>query len=219
MSPSRRIALAEVLVSVGMVRPIDTVLLVSAMLSSVVATEDIDGIFGARTLGHDDVVLQLAWPLFHAAMGAQTPAAQRAVVGEFCALVEAEETLASRLPRGLPSDGKRAAALLKRTLEGGPDFWGDFGEAAEAQAELILTDVARTPPTPGKVALLAALVQPTVAMERHQMWSDDRLFHVQTYSIVPGQPAWNTRDAVLSGSKESWLRRTRPQQRESRCGK
>ena len=33
------------------------------------------------------------------------------------------------------------------------------------------------------------------------MWSDDRAFQIQTYSIVPGQPAWKTREAVLARIK------------------
>ncbi len=203
MSASHRIALAEVLVTVAVFRPVDTALLVAAIRSSVAATETIDGIFRARTLGHDDVVLELAWPLFHAAMGSQTPDAQSVVFRELCALAEVEGELARRLPRGLPNDGKRAAALAERTLEGGPQFWGDFEDAAKAQAELVLADIAHTAPTPGKAALLKALVQPAIAMERRQSWSDAQAFHIQTYSIVPEQPAWKTREAPVS---RSWTR-------------
>jgi hypothetical protein len=47
------------------------------------------------------------------------------VIGELCALVEAEADIAARRAGGLPGDGERADQLVKRVVGGGPQFWCD----------------------------------------------------------------------------------------------
>ena len=136
-------------------------------------------------------------------MGARTLEAQRAVLSELCALVEAEEEVAMRRAGGLPNDGKRAGALLERTLEGGPHFWGDFGEAAKAHGEVLLAGVAQEAPTPGQVAVLKALVGPAISAQRQQTWADEDRFMVRTYSISPEEPAWEAREVLREHIKNT----------------
>jgi hypothetical protein len=202
MPASRRIVLAELLTTVAQLRPLDTVHAVAAMRSSTASDETITGIFRERTVRHGDVILHLAWPLFHAAMGAQTTEAQQAVLNEFCALAEAEGNISEQGNHRLPNDGRRTAQLVERTLEGGPEFWGDFDAAARAQGQLFLNDLSRTAPTPGKRALLKALVQPAIAVERRQTWSDERAIHFRTYAVAPDDSAWVTRTILLGRIKE-----------------
>lgn len=201
LSPSQRIAFADVLVTIAAFRPTDTAALVTALRTSVAASETVDGIFRTRTFEHDDVVLELAWPLFRAAMGAQTASAREAVLSELCRLTETEAQIGARRG-GLPNDGKRAAALVERTLEGGPQFWGDFEDAALTQAERLLSRLALQPPSAGDVALLKALVRPALALERRQTWSDDNAIHMQTYTISPAHPGWKTRASLLERIRE-----------------
>ncbi|RYD66550.1 MAG: ATP-binding protein [Verrucomicrobiaceae bacterium] len=202
MSASHRLALAEVLVTIAAFRPVDTAILVRALRLSIVPDETIDGLFRTRTLGQDDVILKLAWPLFHAAMGAQTVDEQRVVLSELCALAETEAELASRLTHGLPNDGKRAAALVKRTLEGGPQFWSGFDDVAKEQAEHVLAAVSHAAPIPGKLALLKALIQTLISVERRQTWSDGNAVHFQTHAIGTGHPTWAIRATILTRIKE-----------------
>jgi hypothetical protein len=198
MTASHRLALADVLVTLGPFCPSESTRLVGALRSSVVADEKIDFILGERVVGQNDVLLALAWPAFHAAIGAQDLEAQRLVLGELCSLAEAEGDLAAHLPGGLPNDGKRAAELIPRTLEGGPQFWCEFVDIGREHAERLLADLEREPPTPGKLAVLTSLVQELVTTERKREWFDDRHFHMQTYALGPGDPAWDIREALLA---------------------
>lgn len=197
-----RIVIAEVLLDVATFRPADTVALSRALRSSVVASETIEGVFRRREVGQDDVVLKLAWPVFHAAMGAGTPREREQVLEELCALTTLEAEIAARRTRGLPRDGRRAAELVGRTLEGGPEFWADFEDAASTIAARLLADVSKEPVTPAKAAVLRALLEPAVALERRQTWSEDYTIHIQTYLVLPGQPAWKTREAILGRAKD-----------------
>lgn len=202
MSASQRLAMTRVLESVALVHPTATAAVVKVMRTSTAADVRVDGIFGERVIRQSDVLLALAWPLFHAAMGAQDGTACEAVLRELCALTEAEAELAPQLERGLPHDGKRAAALVERVLEGGQHFWGDFDEAARKLAEELLTMLSSQPPTNGKLALLQALVQPTIAVRRSQTWNDEQAVRIQQFAIGPKHPGWSTRSTLLARIKE-----------------
>ncbi len=210
MTASRRLALVELLETVAAFQPVAATRMVEALRLYAAPDETIRTIFDARTVGQDEILLSLAWPLFHAAMGAQTLEAQEAVLVELCELADVESDLALRLRRGLPNDGKRAATLVTRVLAGGPQFWGDFDTAARTLGEALLNDVSRQPPTSGKRTLLKALVQPAVSIERQQTWSDERAFHMQTFAIGPDHPAWTTREVLLARIKDALSTGTTP---------
>lgn len=197
-----RIVIAEVLLDVATFRPADTVALSRALRSSVVGSETIEGLFGSREVGQDDVILELAWPVFHAAMGAQTPVECEQILEELCVLTEIEAEIATRRPRGLRNVGKNAASLVERTLQGGPQFWADFEDAASALAARLLGRVAKEPATALLAAVLKALLKPAMALERHQTWSEDYTLHLQAYVVQPGHPAWRTRESILTCVKD-----------------
>ena len=203
MSAARRLALADTLVWVASFAPSTTADIVRMLRSSTVADETVDRILRKQTVRHDDVILALAWPLFHAAMGADDVDERGLVFRELCALVEAEGELAPRLPRGLPNDGKRAAQLLTRTMEGGPDFLEDFDEIAVREAELLVQKFATDPPTPGKVALLRSLVKTAVSADRHRSWSGEDAVTFQTYAVGPETSGWAPRQALLGRIKDA----------------
>jgi len=198
---SARILIAQVLVDVAAFHPIETVELIRQLRSSVVEGEAVDAIFGNRELGQDDVVLELGWPLFHAAMGATTPTEREQVLEELCVLTELESGIAGRRTRGLPNDGKRAGQLVGRILQGGPQFSADFEDAAAAIALGLLDSFKKEPLTLENEAVLKALLEPAVALQRRQTWSENYNIHIQTYIVLPSHPAWNTREAILNRIK------------------
>src|SRR5207244_10412581 len=55
--------------------------------------------------------------------------------------------------------------------------------------------------TPSMVAVLKALLGPAMALERQQTWSEDYTLHIQTDIILPGHPAWQTRELLLTRVK------------------
>jgi len=203
MSASQRVAVSDVLETISHFHPRAAVSLVSALRRNSAPDETIEGIFAFKVVGQTDIVLSLAWPLFGAAMGAQSPEDKEAVLRELCALTEAEAELAPSLPRGLPNDGKRAAALVTRVLEGGPQFWSEYDDTAKQLGTELIDALTRQAPSRGQSALLQALVQPILETERRQTWADDRSFTWRTFSIAPGGPAWSTREAVLVRLKEA----------------
>lgn len=210
MPANQRVALADVVEAVAPFHPLGVASLAGAMRRDQSPDETLDGLFGPKVVGQSDVLLSLAWPLFHGAMGAGAPAECEAVLRELCALAEAEAQLAPTLPRGLPNDGKRAAALITRVLEGGPQFVSDYDDAARTLCFELIAALGRNPPTPGQVALLKALVESVLALERRQSWSDDRSFSWRTVQIVPGTPAWATREDVLARVKAALAAESTP---------
>jgi hypothetical protein len=201
MSASQRLALASVVEAVAPFHPLGTASLARTMRLERAPDENVDGLFGTKVVGQGDVLLALAWPVFRGAMGAEAPAERVAVLRELCALTEAEAELAPKLRHGLPNDGKRAAALVTRVLEGGPQFWSDYDDTARTLCSELIATLGQNPPTLGQAALLRALVEPVLALERRQSWSDGRSFTWRTFAIAPDTLAWSTRKDVLAQVK------------------
>ncbi|MBK8999589.1 MAG: ATP-binding protein [Myxococcales bacterium] len=199
LTASQRIGLAETLLAIAVFRPSETAMLARQLRTSSVQPETIDGIFGSRVISQDDVLLELAWPVCHAALGARTLDEQRAVLNELCQLAEAEAELGQR---GMRNDGRRARDLIRRTLEGGSQFAGDFNEAAAECADSILSRLAAQEPTPGVSSLLEAVVEHVVSVERHQTVFDEHAVHFGRYVIGPDHPAWATRDQILRRTRQ-----------------
>ena len=117
---------------------------------------------------------------------------------ELCAIAEDEVVIVSTQLRRPPNDGKRAAALIERVVEGGPSFWSDYSDVAGVIALEVLDRLAREIPTPGTRALLKALVEPLLAVERRQVWSDEKSIGWRKIRIQPGVAAWSARERVLN---------------------
>lgn len=202
MSARQRRALVDVLEAIALFQPTATAALIREMRQSTVSDDRYETVLGETVVGQSDVLLALARPLLRAAMGALTTDAQEAVLRELCALAEVETNIAQQLERGLPNDGKRAATIIESVLEGSPQFWGNFDEAAKSLGDELLAELGRQSPTLGKKALLKSLVQPAIALVRRQTWSDESSIFTQTIELGPDHPGWATRNALLSQIKD-----------------
>ncbi len=203
MRASQRMAIAEALTAVAAARPLNTARVIQTMRVSTAPDEVQPGLFRPQTIGQRDVVRSLAWPLFHAATGAATHEEKSLVLNELSALVEAEADDAESSGTRLPNDGKRAAALTVRTLEGGPQFVADFDAVAMEMAEQFIDHLRRQPPTPGAVALVKAIVYYLVSVERRQTWAEEGAVHFQSAAILPGHPGWAIRERLLASVKDA----------------
>jgi hypothetical protein len=200
---SVRLSAVEAVIEIAEIRPSDAFTLSRAFRNTPCATEKkADGVFSSREIGHDDVVLALAWLVFHAAMGANTPEQRKAVLEELMSLVEAEEDIGARRVRALPNDGKRAEQLVARVVGGGPQFWGDYEEEVGKFGLLLLDTVATTQLTLGRAKTLRALLMPTTSLEREQMWYEGYTAHIQTNLTVIGCRSWETRAVLLARTRE-----------------
>jgi hypothetical protein len=196
LRPSSRIALAEVLVDLAPFRVADTAALIRELRTSVSDDESVETMFGQRVITYDDVILELGWPVYHAAFGAQTPEERVAVLSELHALAELEATVGARRRGGLPNDGRRSASLVGRTLNGGPHFWSDFDDAVETLG-LRELDRLHDAPTHAQAEALRALVVPALALERQQTWFEDNHFIFRKYVITEQHPGWSSRTALI----------------------
>lgn len=210
MSASQRVALAETLESVAIPQPLQVVSLIKVLRTSQVEDERVKGFFKDRVVGYSDVVLSLAWPLAHSAMGARGDDVKEAVLRELCAVAGAEIRTSAETKRGLPNDGKRAAPLVTRVLEGSPEYWGDFDAVGKKLSLEVLDAIATNPPSDEHKASLKYLVQPAIAIQRHQTWSDERAFHLRNFNILPDQPAWRIRRDIIERVKEILAADTTP---------
>ncbi len=198
---SQRLVIAEVLQDFAAYRPADTVEISRALRSSTVTSEKTESYFGRREIGQDDIVMALAWPIFHAAMGAQSQSECEVVLKELCSLAELESEVGSHRKGGLPNDGKRAGQLIGRTIGGGPHFSADFTDAASTLSFQLLEDVAAVPATPAKGSVIKELLEPTLSIERQQTWSEGYTVHISRIIIHPNHSAWKKREMVLNRVK------------------
>jgi hypothetical protein len=199
---SRRIALAEALADIAPYQPDLVTSTVRRLRQDAVPDEVVAGPFGVRTFRHEDVVLSLPWTLYVGAMAADDRQVQERVLRELCRLVEEEAMLASSRPRGLPNDGRRASGLVTKVIEGGPQFSAEYDAIASEVASELLGLVSNAPPSVGQSALLDALVQPLLALQRTQVWSGEpNSFTWRTVVIAKETTAWTARTVVFEKLK------------------
>lgn len=203
MTASRRLTLPEIIDAIAHFQPRAATSLVRALRIHPTGDETVDGIFGPKVVRQTDVVLALAWPLFGAAMGAQTDQERECVLRELCELAKAEADIARELPRGLPNDGKRGADLVSRVLEGGPLFWTEYDDTAAKLSKNLIDELTNHAPSNGEAALLRALIHPLLETQRHQTWAEDNSLRVRMFTIAPGGTAWQAREAVLTHIKDA----------------
>jgi hypothetical protein len=199
MSARNREGLSDLFVGIAQLEP-DGVLALSAAQRRVPCEpEEVEGLLGVSVTDHDDVLLSLAWPVFHAVMGALTDEQKEACLRELYSLCAVEEEVRGRRAQtGLPNDGKRATDLLQRAVGGGPQFFGELDSALQklTVAELEFAGEQNSL-TPSRTAALVRLCKVASEASRQATWFADASFHIQRYAPTPGSLAWATRRAVI----------------------
>jgi hypothetical protein len=206
MSAGGRIALTGVLPDIARLRVRDVVELVGALRASRVQSETVKTAYGRRALTNDDVLLHLAWPIYHAGMGAATLEERALVLNTLCDLALAEIDAQPRLPRKeLPNDGKRAEGLIGQTIAGGPYFWSSFEDATLEVGIAWLERLRSGEPSDIEMRVLKALVTPALTVERFEDWVEGDQFVFRKYVITDAHPAWTTRETLVGKIKELLL--------------
>lgn len=202
LSVNSRIIAAGIAADIAEARPIDMINLSKTFRTNpVVDKEKKEGLFETREIGQKDVIFELAWPVFHAAIGARNESEIHAVIEELYELIKAEEI--DRQGR-LPNDGKRAAQLLERVIIGGPEFWSDFTAEAEKIALRFLDKVkAYTKLELGDRKALYTLCDAIITTERTQSFIQENYkFVFQRVIITPESPLWKIRTELLNKIRE-----------------
>lgn len=68
-------------------------------------------------------------------------------------------------------------------------------------ATRLFDEVTKQPPSDGRQQALESLLLPALSLERRQEWSDGYTLHMRTSTILPGHPAWVTRESIISKIK------------------
>ena len=195
MGARTRVRAAETITDIAFVAPSHVIGVSKALRSTEAPSEREQSIFGTHTTDHRDVIQSLAWPVFHAAMGANTPQQRTAVLKELSELVRAE---AKGADVSLPNDGKRADRLLSRAIQGGPHFLSSYTQEAIDLASEVVTGLKGSQSlAPGSDALFKTLVGCVTAVERHQTFSEEWTITLTKRVIHPKGLEWSGREKVI----------------------
>jgi hypothetical protein len=156
----------------------------------------VDELIETRTIGHDDVILELAWPVMHAATGATGKNEKLHVLKELCELVDAEAKISNNDPMGLPNDGKRATQMLERVLEGGPQFLEQYDDEANFIVMERLNQISEGTLPNDRLKSLEIMLKTIAAVERQQTYVEDNKITFQKYIVLPDSPIWEKREQV-----------------------
>lgn len=191
----QQLVAVEVLRGLAPSRPTDVLALVRVILDAPPASEQLESVFGKRTVTATDVFLQLPWTVFLAGTHATT-ASQRSETVECLsrlAALEGDHATALRLP----NDGRRAAPLLQQLVAGGPDVRTSYVDEAMAfllgELDRLGSDGAPLNPFP----LVAAAAHPILSIEKQRTSSDDRSVTIHRYIPHADSDSWRRRGRVV----------------------
>lgn len=207
VSASIRKTIPEVLQSIAAFYPEDIVEISQLLRGSVVEDEEVRTIFGSRTIGYDNIILELPWLVYGAATGAQK-AQQQFVLYELMQLAEHEVKIGTN--KSLPNDGRRATQLISRIVMGGPEFRGNYFDVIATIIRQMLHDLVAVEKSK-KWSAFEVLLKGALNVERHQWWAENYQFHDQTYLVVPGQSEWELRQEILAAVRRHLERSDVPQ--------
>lgn len=190
MTASTRIAVAETFEILAQARPEEAVEVIRKLRTTPCETEKVTGIFGVRDIGMDQVILALARPVYHAAIGAETEEVKRAILMELCELADAEAEVAGRRANGLPNDGNRAGTFIRQVLESGPHYCLHFDNAARTVGLQLLDELAVAVASPSRQEGLRGLLTAAFSLSRLQVWHEKGTVYIGTSAIGSGHAAW-----------------------------
>ncbi|MCJ7603403.1 MAG: ATP-binding protein [Desulfobulbaceae bacterium] len=196
MSAGQRTTMVKVLGDIADTRPIDVINIVQFLREHPANTEEIANLLGdRRTLGQSDVLLELPWLLYLAAQGSLNDACDRKrLLSEMCKLMLEETRIGLR--SNWPRDGRRASALLSRIHGGGPDFMVSYDEEILPLSLQWFQDWLEDP-SAERSEVLTALIGPTIALEREQIFSEGNTVTFRRIVMLEGDPGWQPRMVLL----------------------
>ncbi|OQA88369.1 MAG: hypothetical protein BWY28_01583 [bacterium ADurb.Bin236] len=202
LTASARILAAGTIADIAPVRPMDVIEFSKIVRMNRCNKEEVYELTEKRIIGQDDVILELAWPVMHAATGARGEAEKIKVLSELCELVDAEEIISKNSPAGLPNDGKRAMQMLKRVLEGGQRFLEQYDEQAKDIVMERLEQIEQGTLQSDKLKSLEIMLKSITAVERQQSSLDGYKITIQKYIVLPRDHVWRIRDKVKTKVKQ-----------------
>jgi hypothetical protein len=120
----------------------------------------------SHELTHQEIVTQLAWPLFNAARFAQTSDDRRAIIEQFAVLSIYQAKIQS-LPG---NDGKRADALIPRVISGENNWYSGYSNEAFSKATALIMQLkGPTDMDEPTLNLTQVFCDPFLSVERERM--------------------------------------------------
>ena len=120
----------------------------------------------------DDLILEMAWPMFNGGTTARESADRKVILDEMAALVHAEEAV--RQSTGvLPNDGRRAGALLRRLITNDAELASSYHDEAYELGQRMIGDLrSEHALTAAELVVARASLEPQLELERTQTWSN-----------------------------------------------
>jgi hypothetical protein len=170
----------------------------------------------SQELTHQDIVMQLAWPLFNAARFAQTPDDRRAIIEEFAVLSIYEAKIQT-----LPGDeGKRADSLIPRIIAGENNWYSGYSnEAFDKAMALIVKLKGPSDVDDPTLNLTRVFCDPFLSVERERMSFARHTFTAHRWFIRLKSPDGQKRDLLRAELRQCLLANTAPEKCRLLCWK
>lgn len=196
MSPSQRISMIASLSDIAEPKVGNILEIVRSLRQNPASTEKIVNLLGdRRTMGQDEVLLELPWLLYLAARGELDSAHGRnRLLSEMSELVLEEIRIGHR--SNLPRDGRRASELLRRIHGGGPDFMVSFDEEILPLALHWIGGWLRDPSLERSEAL-KEILKPVISLEREQIFREENTIRIRRNVMLRDDPCWQPRQQLL----------------------
>jgi hypothetical protein len=178
----------------------DVLEIIRTIRLAVAAPAEVKDIIGqTHVVEHQDVVAELAWPLFNAARYARSETERGAVLEEMAALSMFETTI-----RDLhQNDGKRADGLVPRIISGENDWYAGFSETAFRMAERLVAQL-RAPDGMDEPTLnwTRVLCNPFLSVERERTYYKQNAISIHRWSIPLDSPDGARRNTIRKALRE-----------------
>jgi hypothetical protein len=195
LSANSRVLLAGLISVVAEYRSDDVVQLSSILRTQIAQAEVETTIFKTKQISQDDVILSLAWPVYHAGLGCVTSNQRYKVLNELIK-ISVEE---GKISRDSFNNGKQAIELIGRILEEGTNDGNSF-DAEAVELSLNYLTFSKNDELP--LIAIESMLKTVAGIERTRTWSENGALILQKWVMPPDCDAWIIRSNLLSNVRE-----------------
>ena len=151
---------------------------------------------------HQEIVSELAWPLFNAARYARTYTEVQAALNEMVEISIAE----GKIPELSENDGKRAHALIPRMISGENNLYSGFAQEAFGMATKLASKLKESAGLDeSSLSLTKVVCSPFLSIERERTTFSQRALTMHRWFILLESPEGAKRSTLRSTIRECLL--------------
>jgi hypothetical protein len=151
---------------------------------------------------HQEIISELAWPLFNAARYARTDTEVQGALNEMVEISIAE----GKIPELSENGGKRAHALIPRMISGENNLYSGFAQEAFGMATKLASKLKEPVGLDeSSLGLTKVVCSPFLSIERERTTFSQRALTMHKWFILPGSPEGAKRSTLRSTIRECLL--------------